>query len=95
MSYLFDHSLRSRSSDHEDTVSRYEMLRTMVEFLAALAFVIGSVMFFYDSLKNAAIWMFVIGSLLFGARPAVRLAMEVRLLALPRKSKSDGSRETA
>lgn len=39
-------------------------------------------MFFYKSLENGAIWLFVIGSVFFFMKPAIRLARELHYLAL-------------
>ncbi|MEC9401498.1 MAG: YrhK family protein [Pseudomonadota bacterium] len=83
MSKLFDHSLRTASQVHVETVRKYELYRTVVEFLAALTFLVGSVFFFYDSLMYAGTWLFVIGSVLFAVRPTVRLMLELRLANLP------------
>ncbi len=83
MSKLFDHSLRTASQAHVETVRKYELYRTVVEFLAALTFLVGSVFFFYDSLMYAGTWLFVIGSVLFALRPTVRLMLELRLANLP------------
>ncbi|MEP3047357.1 MAG: YrhK family protein [Roseibium sp.] len=83
MSKLFDHSIRSASRDHAETVRRYELYRTLVEFLAAVAFIIGSVFFFYDSMIYAGTWLFVVGSILFAVRPSIRLLLELRLAKLP------------
>ncbi|AXS42617.1 hypothetical protein D1F64_13785 [Breoghania sp. L-A4] len=58
------------------------MTRTLVEFLAAVAFIIGSIFFFYESLMFAGTWLFLIGSILFGIRPAIRLVMEIRLVSI-------------
>lgn len=80
---LFDQTLRSASPDHADLVRRYELYRTLVEFFAALMFIIGSIFFFYQSLLFAGTWLFLIGSILFAVRPTVRLALELRLTQLP------------
>lgn len=79
----FDHKNRSRSPAHSQVTRNYEIIRTLVEFLAAVCFVIGSALFFFESLHTAAAWLFLIGSLLFAARPTVRLALELRLDQLP------------
>lgn len=79
----FDHGLRTCSPRHAEIVRRYEIGRTLVEFLAAVAFIIGSVFFFYPDLVYAGTWFFVIGSVLFAARPTVRLALELHLARIP------------
>lgn len=80
---LFDHDLRSASPSHVELVRRYELARTLVEFLAAVTFIIGSIFFFYDSLLFAGTWLFVIGSILFAVRPTIRLLLELHLARLP------------
>jgi hypothetical protein len=83
MSKLFDHAIRTASPNHAEVVRKYELYRTVVEFLAALFFVIGSIFFFYDNLIFAGTWLFLIGSILFAVRPTVRLLLELRLANLP------------
>ena len=80
---LFDHGLRSATASHAELVRKYELYRTVVEFLAALMFIIGSVFFFYDSLLYAGTWPFLIGSILFAVRPTIRLLLELHLARLP------------
>ncbi|MDX5592655.1 YrhK family protein [Pseudovibrio sp. SPO723] len=80
---LFDARLRNMSEKHADLVRRYELWRTVIEFLAALLFVIGSVLFFFDRLVFAGTWLFLLGSLLFGVRPTIRLLLELHLTRLP------------
>lgn len=83
MSKLFDHSIRSASPAHAEMVRKYELYRTVVEFLAAATFVIGSIFFFFPSLVFAGTWLFLIGSILFAVRPSIRLLLELRLANLP------------
>ncbi|MBO6508725.1 MAG: YrhK family protein [Roseibium sp.] len=83
MSRLFDHALRSASPNHAEIVRKYELYRTIVEFLAAVLFIIGSVFFFYESLVYAGTWLFLIGSIFFAIRPSIRLLLELRLANLP------------
>ncbi|MDN3719243.1 hypothetical protein QW131_08465 [Roseibium salinum] len=45
MNKLFEHSLRTATAQHAEAVRKYELYRTVVEFLAALMFLIGSVFF--------------------------------------------------
>ncbi|WP_306030609.1 YrhK family protein [Stappia sp. MMSF_3263] len=80
---FFSSDLRRASPDHAELVRRYELFRTLVEFLAAVLFVVGSVFFFYDSLLFAGTWLFLIGSILFAVRPTIRLALELHLTRLP------------
>ena len=80
---IFSHDLRRASPDHAEIVRRYELARTLVEFLAALFFVVGSIFFFYPELLFSGTWLFLIGSVLFAVRPTIRLALELHLSSLP------------
>lgn len=80
---LFDARLRRQSEDHYEVVRRYELWRTVIEFFAAALFVVGSVFFFYEALIYAGTWLFLLGSILFGVRPTIRLLLELRLARLP------------
>lgn len=80
---IFSLSNRRASRSHEEIVRRYEIARTVVEFLAAVTFIIGSVFFFYESLIYAGTWFFLIGSVLFAVRPSIRLLLELHLARLP------------
>ncbi|MFN3250258.1 YrhK family protein [Roseibium album] len=83
MTKMFDHALRSASPDHPALVRKYELYRTIVEFLAALTFIVGSVLFFFPVLVYAGTWLFLIGSILFAVRPTIWLMLEPRLANLP------------
>ncbi|WP_299440692.1 YrhK family protein [uncultured Rhodospira sp.] len=52
----------------------YAFGHLVVDFLAGLTFTVGSVLFFWKETENPAIWLFVVGSVLFTAKPSVRLA---------------------
>lgn len=80
---LFSQGLRDASPSHEEIVRRYEIGRTVVEFLAAATFIVGSIFFFYESLLYAGTWLFLIGSILFAVRPSIRLLLELHLARLP------------
>jgi len=83
VSKLFDGALRHASADHAELVRKYELYRTLVEFMAAVFFVVGSILFFYESLLFAGTWLFLIGSILFAVRPTIRLLLELHLARLP------------
>ncbi|KAA5605897.1 hypothetical protein F1188_08910 [Roseospira marina] len=51
----------------------YALVHLLVDFLAGLTFTVGSVLFFWPATETPAIWLFVIGSVLFMAKPTVRL----------------------
>ncbi len=73
-------------SEQRDERSRaiyaaYEIAYTAVDFGAALAFVAGSILFFYEDLQTAGTWLFLIGSVLFALKPTLRLAREIHYAA--------------
>lgn len=66
---------------HEELVvrRRYEVASIINDFLIALWFVVGSVFFLFDSLATAGTVLFLLGSLQFAARPAIRLRRRLHL----------------
>ncbi|PJE30303.1 YrhK-like protein [Pseudooceanicola antarcticus] len=76
---LFHHSNRERNAETRRIYALFEIVYTLVDFMAAICFIIGSVMFFYDSLMRAGTWLFLVGSFLFAAKPTLRLAREIKL----------------
>lgn len=76
---LFRHRNRERSADSRRVYAAFELLYTLVDFLAAVCFLTGSVLFFWPAWETPAVWLFVIGSALFMCKPALRLAREIRL----------------
>ncbi|WP_116082734.1 YrhK family protein [Tropicimonas sp. IMCC34011] len=79
---LFNPDQRKRSHKHKRVYARYELAYTFVDFGAAVSFVIGSVMFFFESWQTAGTWLFLIGSLLFAAKPTIRVARELHYLRI-------------
>lgn len=76
-------------SPHEriEINSRYETLSIANDTLMALFFVAGSIMFFFEPLATTARVMFLLGSIEFLIRPAIRLA---RRTHLQRRGAGDG-----
>ena len=66
---------------HEELVirQRYEALSIGNDVLIALWFLVGSILFFWESTTGAATWCFLLGSIEFLARPAIRLARLVHV----------------
>lgn len=56
---------------------RYFWLHLVVDFIAGFCFVVGSAFFFYKSLVYAGTWLFLIGSIMFAAKPTVRLTHQL------------------
>jgi YrhK-like protein len=82
MARLFRHENRQRSERSRRFYAATELAYTAVDFSAAMAFLVGSILFFWKSLETAAICFFVIGSALFALKPTIRLFREIRLAAM-------------
>ncbi|MCT2535754.1 YrhK family protein [Aquibacillus koreensis] len=57
----------------------YQIIYNINDFLIALWFLIGSILFFYESLKNIGIWLFVIASVQYSIRPLIRIIHSIHL----------------
>jgi uncharacterized membrane protein YhfC len=79
---LFRNNRRNASRTHNRIYARYEIAHTLIDFFAAVCFIIGSIMFFYEPWLRAGTWLFLIGSVLFAAKPTLRLSREVHLYRL-------------
>lgn len=66
---------------HEELVirKRYEVLSIGNDLLIAVWFVIGSVLFFFESTTFAGTWLFVVGSVQLAIRPLIRLRRHLHL----------------
>ncbi len=66
---------------HDELVirRRYEALSIANDVLIALWFLVGSVLFFWEATSVAATWCFLLGSVEFLMRPAIRLARLVHI----------------
>lgn len=80
---MFDVGNATASPRHEEVHKRYQRVYTLVDFAAAMTFVVGSVLFFFDSQQLPATWAFLVGSILFAARPTVSVARELHLTRIP------------
>lgn len=68
---------------HRKVYGRYEKLYTLNDFSASLFFLVGSIMFFYESLMIPATWCFTLGSVNFMLRPTIKVVREFHLANLP------------
>ncbi len=71
---------------HEELVigKRYEALSIANDVLIAIFFVLGSAFLFDESLATASDWCFLIGSIEFLIRPAIRLSRRFHLQRIGR-----------
>ena len=74
---MFNPDSRTRSARHKRIHALYALAYTMVDFAAALLFIIGSALFFRESTAYAATWLFLVGSIFFGLRPTITLLREL------------------
>ncbi|HKK05480.1 MAG: YrhK family protein [Gammaproteobacteria bacterium] len=70
---------------HDEIVirRRYETASIANDFLIALWFLVGSVMFLYPSWEQDGVWLFILGSVQFLIRPTIRLASHIHLKRIP------------
>ena len=70
---------------HEQLVirRRYEVLSIANDFLIAIWFLAGSILFLYPSVETTAVWMFIIGSFQFLIRPTIRLVAHLHIRRVP------------
>ena len=57
--------------------NRYETLSIVNDVLIGVLFVVGSVLFLWESTSIVATWFFIAGSVQFLVRPGIRLARRV------------------
>ena len=79
---LFNPDNHNKSENHKRVYAMCEIAYTVVDFLAAALFVIGSILFFKESTTYFGTWLFVVGSVLFGLRPTIKLYREIAYLRL-------------
>ncbi|MGI8712086.1 MAG: YrhK family protein [Solirubrobacteraceae bacterium] len=80
---LLDPALNDLTPQHIEVYWRYQVVRTAVDFGAAVCFVIGSAFFFFTSTTTAADWLFLIGSILFALKPTIDMTRSAHLRKLP------------
>ena len=78
---FFDPRTRSRSLRNRKLYAAYEIAYTAVDVTAALLFIVGSILFFWESLSVSATWCFLIGSIFFALKPTLRIVREFHMLA--------------
>lgn len=70
---------------HEELVirRRYETLSIINDFLIAIWFLAGSILFLFPELEIWAVWFFIIGSFQFLIRPTIRLIGQMHVQRIP------------
>lgn len=85
---LLDPLLNDLTPHHLAVFWRYQVVRTLVDFGAAICFLIGSVFFFFTTTTLAADWLFLVGSILFAAKPTIDVVRSAHLRRLPGQAHS-------
>ncbi|ASK64557.1 N-acetyl-gamma-glutamyl-phosphate reductase [Brachybacterium avium] len=83
---LFDPRARQVTAQQARRYAMFEILHTIADVLAALLFVVGSILFFSEQTQFAGTVCFLVGSFFFAAKPSIRI---VRELWLARSHKVD------
>ena len=79
---IFDRDHRQGTDEQRRLYAAFEVTYTLVDFIAAACFVVGSVMFFSEDWQTAGTWLFLIGSICFALKPTLRLVRELKLAAI-------------
>lgn len=77
---VFNPANHTRSAEHKRIYAYCELAYTIVDFSAAALFVVGSILFFSEQTTYFGTWLFLIGSVLFGLRPTIKLYREAAYL---------------
>ena len=83
---LLDPVLNDLTPRHAEIFWRYQVVRTAVDFGAAVCFVVGSAFFFFASMSTPADWLFLLGSILFAIKPTIDMVRSLHLRRLPAPS---------
>ena len=77
-----------QTEQHGKVYGQYQTVYDTVDLLAAIAFVVGSALFFSDKTQIAATWLFLIGSIFFAVRPLVHVARDFHMARLPKRGEA-------
>lgn len=75
---IYDPHVPHSSAEHRRVHALFEIAHTCVDFAAALLFVIGSILFFWEETTYTATWLFLVGSVFFGLKPTIKLLRELK-----------------
>lgn len=76
--------MRFTTPRHREVYVTYGTVYDCVDALAAILFIIGSVLFFGEATQTAGTWLFLIGSICFAIRPALHVVRDVHMRRLPK-----------
>ena len=80
---------------HDELVirGRYEVISIVNDIMIGLWFIVGSVLFFFESTTTAGTWLFLLGSVQLVVRPLIRLHRRVTLGRIGASSGVGGSQD--
>lgn len=79
-----DNPLTIRLGNEELIIRRrYEVASIVNDFLIAIWFLVGSILFLFPEYEKTAAWLFVIGSFQFLIRPTIRLISHIHIKRVP------------
>jgi hypothetical protein len=79
---MFSPDNHTKSPEHQRIYALFEIWYTVVDFAAAFQFIIGSVLFFWQSTEDVGIWLFIFGSVCFALKPTIRLMRELKYISM-------------
>lgn len=68
----------------------YEILYNINDFLIAIFFLIGSILFLSDKWEYAGVWCFIIGSAQYAVRPLIRIIHSIHFKKYVKKQSQEG-----
>ncbi|MGI9485756.1 MAG: YrhK family protein [Geminicoccaceae bacterium] len=74
---IFDPESAHKHDRNKKIYAIFELAYTLVDFSAAVLFVVGSILFFNEGTITIGTWCFLIGSIFFGLKPTMRLVREL------------------
>ena len=84
---FFEGLITGVEADQRKIYALFEIAYTLVDFLAAMAFTVGSILFLYEDWQTVATWGFIVGSLFFALKPTLRIIRELKLAAMGQDEK--------
>lgn len=75
----FRPDLNAQSEEAKIFYARVEVAYTILNFVAAIMFLIGSIMAFWPSTGTVSTWMFIFGSIVFAIKPTLNAWREMKL----------------
>jgi len=79
---FFDPDVRTCSEAHKRVYAYFELAYTLVDVMAAVLFIVGSILFLFPASVTFATYLFIIGSCFFALRPLIRLAREMKFMRM-------------